>query len=84
MEEADFEAYCQGSWGLPCFRWVRSSLPKSIFFLSNLSRPFLKSSDMSIEMTSEIVDLVAMAVDKFIAVKNYEVGGSRILVYVKR
>ena len=39
---------------------------------------------MSIEMTSEIVDLVAMAVDKFIAVKNYEVGGSRILVYVKR
>ncbi|CAM9604063.1 unnamed protein product [Chrysoparadoxa australica] len=42
------------------------------------SKPLVKSTDMSQEMCQEAVELVTMAVDKFVASKNFEAASQLI------
>ncbi|KAG5186235.1 dynein light chain type 1-domain-containing protein [Tribonema minus] len=43
-----------------------------------VSKPVVKSADMSPEMSSEAIEVMTMAVDKFINVKNYEAAAQLI------
>jgi len=38
-----------------------------------IAKPIVKSTDMTKDMTIEVIDIITMAVDKFQATKNYEV-----------
>lgn len=38
-----------------------------------IAKPIVKSTDMTKDMTIEVIDIISMAVDKFAATKNYEV-----------
>ena len=38
-----------------------------------IAKPIVKSTDMTKDMTIEVIDIITMAVDKFQAAKNYEV-----------
>ena len=38
-----------------------------------IGKPIVKSTDMSKDMTIEVIDIIIYSVDKFQATKNYEV-----------